>query len=85
MCPFHSQAVCFPLHTPHPMADEVEQTLHITREVSAYTIPPRGPSGHVSGNWLVSSRIFQGRLRVISRGHLCELILEDRDSVSEIG
>ena len=33
--------------------------------------------GHKSGDWKVDDRIFQGRLRVVSIGELCELRLEE--------
>ena len=32
---------------------------------------------HKSGDWKVDDRIFQGRLRVVSIGELCELRLEE--------
>ena len=33
--------------------------------------------GHKSGDWKVDDRIFEGRLRVVSIGELCELRLEE--------
>lgn len=60
------------------MADEVEQTLHICREVHVYRIPPRsGADGYRSGEWKVADKIFSGRLRVVARGELCEVKIED--------
>lgn len=38
------------------LEESIEQTLHIARSVSLYRIPPRGPTGHVSGDWRVSDR-----------------------------
>lgn len=62
------------------MADdnEIEQTLFICREVTVFRIPPRqGASGYRSGDWKIADQMFQGRLRVMSKGALCTLILED--------
>jgi len=60
------------------MAEEVvEQTLHMTREVKLYQIPPRSATGHISGEWKLSDEVFCGRLRVIAKGELVELRLED--------
>lgn len=61
-------------------ADEaVEQTLHVAREVSLYGIPPRpnAAQGHKSGDWRVADKVFSGRLRVVSRGEVCEVRIED--------
>ncbi|CAL5219639.1 g1515 [Coccomyxa viridis] len=62
-------------------SDKIEQTLYQCREVQLYRIPPRPSSGgHKSGDWKVDDRIFQGRLRVVSIGELCELRLEETGS-----
>eukprot|EP00200_Dunaliella_tertiolecta_P007428 CAMPEP_0202368646 /NCGR_PEP_ID=MMETSP1127-20130417/648_1 /ASSEMBLY_ACC=CAM_ASM_000462 /TAXON_ID=3047 /ORGANISM="Dunaliella tertiolecta, Strain CCMP1320" /LENGTH=324 /DNA_ID=CAMNT_0048964079 /DNA_START=24 /DNA_END=998 /DNA_ORIENTATION=+ len=44
-----------------------------------YGIPPLRPgtTGHRSGDWLVSSKIFTGRLKVVSIGLRMEVQLED--------
>ena len=41
------------------------------------TDPPCPPGGHKSGDWKVGDRIFEGRLRVMSIGNMCELRLEE--------
>ena len=56
----------------------VEQTLHIAREVSLYRIPPRHAAhGYRSGEWLVSDKLFSGRLRVVAVGETAEIRIED--------
>jgi adaptin ear-binding coat-associated protein 1/2 len=58
--------------------DQIEQTLFIAREANVYRIPPRpGAGGHRSGEWKVADKLFTGRLRVISKGDICEVRLED--------
>lgn len=58
--------------------DNVEQTLHICRECNVYRIPPRsGADGYKSGEWKVKDKIFSGRLRMIARGDLAEIKIED--------
>mmetsp|Transcript_32020 Transcript_32020/g.90868 ORF Transcript_32020/g.90868 Transcript_32020/m.90868 type:complete len:262 (+) Transcript_32020:234-1019(+) len=57
--------------------DVVEQTLHISREVKVYRIPPRPPTGHKSGEWKVSDEVFTGRLRVVAKGEMLEVKFED--------
>lgn len=60
------------------MADtDIEQTLIICREAVLYKIPPRASSGHKSGDWLVSDKIFSGRVRVIAKGETAEVRIED--------
>jgi len=59
------------------MAHEVEQTLHVSRSATVYRIPARSPSGWHSGEWKNSDKIFEGRMRVVSRGEVCEVRLED--------
>jgi hypothetical protein len=57
----------------------IEQTLFQAKEVNVYKIPPRtsGAGGHKSGEWMVTDKIFTGRLRVVSIGENCELRLEE--------
>eukprot|EP00899_Mesostigma_viride_P000801 jgi/Mesvir1/10721/Mv13799-RA.1 len=65
------------------MADDegMEQTLLIVREVSIFKIPPRTSSGgYTSGDWRVSDKLFAGRLRVTSKGPLCQIYLEDTNT-----
>eukprot|EP00951_Prasinocladus_malaysianus_P032869 scaffold322227_cov38-Prasinocladus_malaysianus.AAC.1 len=38
--------------------DVLEQTLHISREVKVYRIPPRPPTGHKSGDWKVADEVY---------------------------
>lgn len=57
--------------------DEVEHTLFICREVNIYRIPPRQSAGHKSGEWKVADKVFSGRLRMVARGDVCEVRLED--------
>lgn len=58
--------------------DEIEQTLFIAREANVYKIPPRpGAGGHRSGEWKVADKLFTGRLRLVAKGDLCEVRLED--------
>ncbi len=60
------------------MADnDVEQTLIICWEAVLYKIPPRASGGHKSGDWLVSDKIFSGRVRVIAKGETAEVRIED--------
>ena len=60
------------------MADsDIEQTLIVCREAVLYKIPPRGSGGHKSGDWLVSDKIFSGRVRVIAKGETAEVRIED--------
>ena len=60
------------------MADtDIEQTLIICREAVLYKIPPRASGGHKSGDWLVSDKIFSGRVRVIAKGETAEVRIED--------
>lgn len=56
----------------------VQETLYVHRSVQLYKIPPRpAAGGHRSGEWLVADKIFDGRLRVVARGDLTELRLEE--------
>ena len=58
--------------------EDVEQTLHVARFISVYRIPPRpGANGWRSGEWLVSDKLFCGRMRILAKGDLCEIKLED--------
>lgn len=58
--------------------DAVEQTLFVCREVSVFRIPPRvGAGGYRSGDWKVADKIFTGRVRVIAKGEVCEVRLEE--------
>ena len=60
------------------MDTEVEHTLFVCREVSAFQIPPRpAAGGHRSGDWKVADKVFTGRLRVVAKGQNCELRLEE--------
>jgi Protein of unknown function (DUF1681) len=60
------------------MADEeIESTLFIAREVSLYRVPPRRAEGYRSGTWMVGDKIFTGRLRMMARGSLMEIRVED--------
>lgn len=60
------------------MGDEtVEQTLIVCREAALYKISPRSSGGHKSGDWLVTDKIFSGRVRVIAKGELAEVRIED--------
>ncbi|CAK0762272.1 hypothetical protein CVIRNUC_002940 [Coccomyxa viridis] len=62
-------------------SEKIEQTLYQCRNVQVYRIPPRPSSGgHKSGDWKVGDRIFEGRLRVMSIGNMCELRLEEPGS-----
>eukprot|EP00955_Chlamydomonas_euryale_P032499 341969-Chlamydomonas_euryale.AAC.4 len=36
--------------------DEIEQTLHVAANVCLFRIPPRHPTGHVSGDWRLSDK-----------------------------
>lgn len=59
-------------------ADAVEQTLFICREANVFRIPPRaGAGGYRSGDWKIADKIFTGRVRVIAKGELCEVRLEE--------
>ncbi|KAI8477106.1 MAG: hypothetical protein J3K34DRAFT_381840 [Monoraphidium minutum] len=58
--------------------DEVLSTLYIHKCAHIYKIPPRpAAGGHRSGEWLVADKIFSGRLRVVARGDLAEVRLEE--------
>ncbi|KAK9816945.1 hypothetical protein WJX72_007270 [[Myrmecia] bisecta] len=58
--------------------DELTVTLYICREINVYKIPPRpAAGGHKSAEWKTADKIFTGRLRVLAKGDLCELHLED--------
>jgi hypothetical protein len=61
--------------------EAVEHTLYICRQVNLYKIPPKATAGgHKSAEWLVADKIFEGRLRLIAKGELCEIRLEDPSS-----
>lgn len=65
------------------MDDEaVEQTLWVGRGVSFFKIPPRASAaaGHKSGDWQLTDKIFSGRVRVMSKGSVCEIRIEDPDT-----
>ena len=56
----------------------VEHTLLIVREVNVHQIPKRLSSGgYKCAEWLVSSKIWSGRLRVVAIGDMAEIRLED--------
>ena len=58
--------------------EAVEQTLLIVRSVDIYKVPPRARSGGFkSGEWLVSDKLWSGRMRVVDTGGCCEVRLED--------
>lgn len=64
------------------MSDEVvEQTLTIIANVSVYKVPPKSTArGFKCGEWKVSDKIWDGRLRVMAIGKRCEIRLEDVNS-----
>lgn len=58
--------------------ESLEHTLLIVREVHVYKIPARSTSGgYKCAEWLVSDRIWSGRLRNVSLKDRCEIRLED--------
>lgn len=58
--------------------ESLEHTLLIVREVHVYKIPARSTSGgYKCAEWLVSDRIWSGRLRVVSLKDRCEIRLEE--------
>ena len=66
------------------MDTEVEHTLFVCREVSAFQIPPRpAAGGHRSGDWKVADKVFTGRLRVVAKAQNCELRLEESNRYTE--
>uniref|UniRef100_A0A7R9V748 NECAP PHear domain-containing protein n=1 Tax=Chlamydomonas euryale TaxID=1486919 RepID=A0A7R9V748_9CHLO len=60
--------------------DEIEQTLHVAANVCLFRIPPRHPTGHVSGDWRLSDKIFVGQLRIVARGETCHVRFVDTAS-----
>ena len=59
----------------------MEQTLFICKEVDVYTIPPRTGRGHISGEWLVESKIATCRCKVLALpANQLEVRLEDASS-----
>ena len=41
--------------------ENLEQTLHVAKEVSVFRVPPRrGADGYRSGEWRVGDKIFDG-------------------------
>jgi hypothetical protein len=61
--------------------ESLEQTLLVVREVSVFKIPPRqGSGGYKCAEWLVSDKIWTGRMRVVSQGQKCEIRLEDNNT-----
>jgi len=61
--------------------DEMEHTLLVVREVNVYKVPPQNTSGgYKCAEWLVSSKIWGGRLRVVSVKDVCEIRLEDSNT-----
>ena len=53
-------------------------TLLIVREVNVYKLPPRpATGGWKCAEWLVTDKIWSGRLRLVSKGADCEIRLED--------
>lgn len=61
--------------------ESFEHTLLVVREVFIYKIPPRSTSGgYKCGEWLLSDKIWSGRLRVVSCKDRCEIRLEDPNS-----
>eukprot|EP00271_Cylindrocystis_brebissonii_P003404 TRINITY_DN14334_c0_g1_i1.p1 TRINITY_DN14334_c0_g1~~TRINITY_DN14334_c0_g1_i1.p1 ORF type:complete len:289 (+),score=55.67 TRINITY_DN14334_c0_g1_i1:521-1387(+) len=61
--------------------ESFEHTLLMVREVNVYKIPLRASSGgYKCAEWLVSDKIWSGRLRVVSQGEKCEIRLEDAQS-----
>jgi hypothetical protein len=55
-----------------PDDEVIEQTLHVSRSVDVFQIPPRGPSGWRSGEWLVSSKVRHSARAVVLALSLCE-------------
>eukprot|EP00898_Chlorokybus_atmophyticus_P006259 jgi/Chlat1/6634/Chrsp482S06112 len=63
------------------MEEAQESTLFVCREVHVYRIPPRASSGgYKVAEWLASSKIWSGRLRVLSAGEKCIIRLEDSNT-----
>lgn len=61
--------------------DSFEHTLMIVREVNAFKVPPRATSGgYKCAEWLVSDKIWTGRLRLVSRKEKCDIRLEDSNT-----
>ena len=60
------------------MSDEVERTLSVLREAHVYTLPPRpGAGGYRCQDWPKTNHIFTGRVRIVAKGDLCTVRLEN--------
>jgi len=60
--------------------DDSEITLTIINLVHVFKIPPRRTAkGHYAADW-ENCEIWSGRCKVIGKGQICEVILEDTDS-----
>jgi len=60
------------------MDQETETTLLILRECFVYKIPTRTTSsGHKAADWNVDTYLWSGRCKVVARGEVCCIKLED--------
>eukprot|EP00965_Chrysotila_dentata_P189002 6173077-Pleurochrysis_carterae.AAC.1 len=61
------------------MAEEaVERTLCLLRQAHVYKLPPRpSAGGWRCQEWPKTNHIFSGRVRVLARGDVCNVQLED--------
>lgn len=55
--PARAFEVCASMSATAVEEEVVEQTLHISREVKLYQIPPRSATGHKSGEWKVADEV----------------------------
>ncbi|ORZ04007.1 adaptin ear-binding coat-associated protein 1 NECAP-1 [Syncephalastrum racemosum] len=65
------------------MEEDYESVLLVIRECFVYRIPPRTAArGYRAAEWgdLGSSFLWKGRLRVISKGQTCKVVLEDSNT-----
>jgi len=62
------------------MDDDYEHVLLVVRECFVYKIPPRSPNGYKAADWNVNDFLWTGRLKIISRGEKCAIMLEDTNS-----
>jgi len=59
------------------MDDDYEHVLLVVRECFVYKIPARSSAGYKAADWNVNDFLWTGRLKIVSRGEKCIIMLED--------
>jgi len=73
--------LCFSLVADYLNMEDIERTLLVKPEVFIYKIPPRSSAkGYRAADWKLDAPDWTVRLRVLVKGSICEIRLDDRNT-----